>query len=69
MDAPSTSLERRERGIHALWFGAGGAGVTEPVLASTYYRSGQQAKRLLGELVLPWPTRLPERPEHWEITH
>src|SRR5215469_4729933 len=29
MDATSTSLERHERGIHALWAGAGGVRVTE----------------------------------------
>jgi hypothetical protein len=29
MDASFMSLERNERGIHALWSGAGGARVTE----------------------------------------
>jgi len=36
MDAPSTSLEQHERGIHVGPYG--GAGVTDPVLASACRR-------------------------------
>ena len=40
MDAPTTSLKRHERGIHALWSGAGGAGVTEAVYRSAAATAG-----------------------------